>query len=746
MHQENFDKTHTAFGGSLLSSGLALAVIALAFGSLRLWNGVGLTIMPPTAYSILLSVLLMGAGVVVCVLRSERIAISPGAFGIAAACIIVTDKFDRGFNLLQGPLIKGEILLFALLGVWVLRKKCLPTINFAMLLTPVLLIYCFSAASNNQLIYIDDHATFLYRLILLKENFPSIPFYSPHWNAGIDARDFFATGALNIFALFSPLIYLFDVESIYNLIVALLLFGLLPVVIYITARLEGLKQPVPALAVVLSLTTSVTWYRWALHYGTLGFVTTCILSPLALTLAVRIVSRDLRTSGALAVLTFFTVTLMLFWSPSGLAFAPLIGIALLRLPTVLRKPWIALLTAALVVANISWILIFWSAANVSHYLETDEPLRVSEAVSTPEDTTDNPAPIENGHTTEVHDLEQPAPPTGFIAKLKGSLKTLRHNANSANPLLILMFLPGIALLRQSSRLPWALYLSWLLFLGTIAVPYIPALDLDRMLVFFSLAATIPCASALIAFWRRAELRRELIPFGAILFGMLIAAIFSTGSTVRNRGNFHYSFKTPLVSELSDAIRHNHQGGRVLFAGFVLHEFNGAHLAPLAHFTGVPLMASSYVHRYWEYTEIVPVKFLAQKRTGGIERYFDLYNVGALIAHEPKWREYLSNRPQLYTRVWSKGRFSMYARNEFRSSFFLTGQGRVIKETSNSVTLELNETPAIIKYRHFPFVTSSACSLSGSPVEDGTSFIKLEGCPAGSRVTISSLPPHTRISL
>src|SRR5690606_10256279 len=96
-------------------------------------------------------------------------------------------------------------------------------------------------------------------------------------------------------------------------------------------------KPAPAVAAALGLTTSLTWYKWALHYGTMGFVTSVALSPLVLVLGVIALQRDRELSFLQAVALVVTGTLLLFWSPSGIAFLPLLALGLYGFPRLIRK-------------------------------------------------------------------------------------------------------------------------------------------------------------------------------------------------------------------------------------------------------------------------------------------------------------------------------------------------------------------------------------------------------------------------
>jgi hypothetical protein len=730
--------TPSSWGDFLISLGIALVIFSIIGGGTGFWTADGLRIIPSTGIGLGLGGVMAITGLLLSGFRISTLPANGFLLGILA--VFCSEWLLRSFNLLQGPTIRGEIIFCGIIAYLLLRYRSTRLLSVCCYLIPPLLVFCFSVTANGRLLFTDDHATFFYRLALLKENFPSIPFYSPHWNGGFDARDFFATGALNFFFLSSPLLYLFPLEQIYNILVLGILFGILPVSCYLAARIEGLPSPAPALIVALSVTTSLAWYRWALHYGTMGFVTSASLMPLNLALASRVLSKDGELSFGLALLFFASTTLMLFWSPSGIAFVPVLILGAVQLPRYLKKRFVKPLLLGLLAVNIPWILIFWSASKVSSYLGSGTAARVvidAPASDTPSGEALKEPVSEHGHADTRSFAER--------IDLRESLKALRELGNSSQPLLFFLFLPGLFVLGRGTRLSYFLTFCWMLFLGTFCVPLVPKLDLDRMLVFFTLCATIPSGALLANLFQSAEkqnpLARILI---ALAFGFLLAGVLSSGAILRNRSMVRYWFAGDTVQEMREAIQTYSRGGRILYSGFVLHELNSAHLAPLAHLTETPLIASSYVHRHWRYTEILPHEFLARISSGGVEQYLNLYNVSAVFAHERKWREYFEKRPELYEKVWHSGRFTLYLRKQFQSSYILHGKGELLSQTSNHLTVRIDSEEATLKFTYFPFLQSSSCTLQSKSPSPSVEFIHLTGCTAGEVVKIHSKGPFSRI--
>jgi hypothetical protein len=741
MSESSQAETQETTGSSILSFGIALSMYALCYGGSGFWSATGFRFLPSTAVGFGAGLILIVSGTLLAKSGGQRLALAPTGFLAGVCLIFFGESLLRSFNLLQGPAIRGEIVLLSLFTLLLLRYNTVRLLSLLCYSAPLILALCFVLTSKGQLIFTDDHATFFYRLAMLKENFPAIPFYSPHWNGGFDARDFFATGALNFFFLSSPALYLFPLEKIYSSLVAGILFVVVPGSVFLAAKIERLPAPAPAIAVALSVSTSLVWYRWSLHYGTMGFVTSASLIPLNLALASRVLSKEQPLTVRLALLFFVTTTLMLFWSPSGIAFVPAIALGICSIRRCCKKRFVKPLLLGLVLINIPWIMIFWSASKVSSYLGSGTAARVaisSPADTSPEESKDPVQVDEHGHK-DTRSLSE-------RIDLREALQSLRALANSSQPLLFLLFLPGLAYLSRGSRYTYLLTFVWLFFLGTFCVPLIPKLDLDRMLVFFTLCSCVPTAALLGHLFQRAglssALHRLLL---ALAFGFLLAGVLSSGAIVRNRSLVRYWFAGKTVFAMKEAIEQHHGGGRMLYSGFVLHELNHAHLAPLAHLTNVPLIASSYVHRHWKYTEVLPEEFLKEVKSGAVERYLELYNVSAIFAHERKWRLYFESKPDIYTKVWSSGRFTLYANERFSNNYFLNGSGEVLEQTSNSVRVRVDSKKALLKFTYFPFVTSSACELSGKSVSNSIDFIELSNCTPGEVVEIRSKGPLARIS-
>lgn len=706
---------------------LAGLIIVLALGilggNLSLWDSSTAPLFSTSKVGLFW---LVGAGIIgLIVARHELLGglRRPEAWAWSLVILCLTDWLNHDYSFFQGPLIRGEVILGAVL--WALFGRRL-RIEWYALAAPAFLAGYFLYLSGGSNIYSDDHPTFLYRLQLLKQNFPSIPFYNPLWNNGIDAREFFATGALNIFLLTAPLIYLTDIFKTYNLIVIFVPFILLPISVYFAARIAGLSRPGTALAALLSITTSLVWYRWMFKYGTLGFLTSASLAPLVIALGIRLLTCPERLAPPKRIVFVAAVSLLVLWSAAGLSLIPLmlwvVYLLLFRFrdtSATWRRTGLWAIALALLCLNLPWVVLFCKVSQVGTFLTSERPSYEQSA--------------ESAATAPKAYKAKPAAMSFEITR-----KILQEKATSTNPLLLLFAIPGLLLLRKGERGLWGVTFLWLIGLGAILSPLKPQLELDRMIVIAILIASIPAAKGLESILSGQRLLLSSVAGSFVLIGPLV-----TAGVLGNRTLEQYQFAEPIVQNMAQAIKEHGGAGRVLFSGFVLHELSGGHLAPLVFLTGKPLIASSPVHDLWRYTQVFPGPYL-ERKDEGIDEYLNMYNVTAVMAHERQWREYFQQRPNDFKEVWHEGRFTLFERVGAVASYFLDGTGQIFDQTSSSITVTLKSNAAILKFNYFPFLIASGCSISGEPKSGGINLIKLTDCLPDAPITIKAMSPLQRL--
>lgn len=723
----------------IASLGLLCIVMGLSGGAWYLWERWGDPIIPAGRYLGEAGIVLIFAAAIAswCVARrlpklkdflDERI------WTLGLVAILVSDWICRPWGLYQGPLIRGEIVVGALAMYALLRGPWQRVLLFWPIATVAMIIWSFFLASRGSILFSDDHAMFLFRLKLLKENFPQIPFWFPLWNGGIDARDFFATGALNAFFLSAPLLYSFPVETVYNLIIALILWVLTPLSVYFAARLIGSTTLQAAISSTLSVCSGLFWYRWGLKYGTVGFIVSTALFPLVVALVLRFISETTPRWRLCLALTVAS-SLMLLWSPSGIAALPL---ALIALPRVLRiiTSRRHLATLALIAAlNLPWMAMMWKVSNVGRFLESHKETTAGQHEVVSLNNGGQPLPGSQGGTAYRHK-------SGGIDKQK-SLNQWHNNASALNPLLVVFALPALLTLSGATRVSFSLLSAWLMALGTIGVTLKPQLELDRMIIIASMLLTLPVGILLSRLFALHERGRSWRIAGSIAGSFLLIGPFAASSVTLNRSDDTYKFANGDVQNLVAVIGDHAGSGRAFFTGCVLHELSGGHLGPLPLWSNVPMVASSYAHNIWKYEQPIPQAFM-EKGDAGIREYLDLMNASLVIAHEPVWIDYLRSRPTEYQLLMEGPPFFAFKRLQHTPSFALSGDIADLSHTTNSLSFVANSESLVLKFKYFPFLQSSHCDIQPRQVSKDIYFIELTNCPRGERVTISSVSPIKRL--
>lgn len=724
------DQTAQRLQTKLVAASMAGLLFSLIAGRARLWGSNGPELPGIVLAGIFTLGLIAGWKAIPRAFRTREWRGFGAPFLVSGLLLVfLSDWLNRPYNFLQGPAIRGEIALCGL-AVYVLVRHKLAWMLYAVFPLAIFLVsWSFLDAANGRLLFSDDHPVFLYRLTNLRHNFPIIPFFNPLWNGGIDCRDFFATGSLNFFFFNFPWLYIFEPREIYNYLIAGTLFVLVPVCAYFAARYEELPRPAPAIAGILSITVGLIWFRWALSYGTMGFMTTVALMPLSLVMTAKLLSREEALSPKEAILFPILFTLMLFWSPSGIVFLPAAAIALFRIRALLKKRFFVLVAVAILALNLPWISLFWSVSNVGRFIKVEDSKEVAHVGG------ENQVEIRTGKTFRHRRGE---------LNLGKSLVTFREGSISTNPLLIFAAIPALLAMRRRSRLLFTLTVVWLLALGTIFVPIKPQLELDRMLLLMYVCLAIPISGALASLLTSAGM--EGAPpraVAALAGGFLLAAPFSSASAVSNRTLAPVHFASSEVEDMAAAIETHGGEGRTMFAGFVLHELDEGHLAPLVFMQSKPLVASSFVHDKWAYEDIIPGPLL-KEGDSGIKTFMDLYNITAVLAHESKWKQYFGARSNDFGRVASIGKFAMYERRGYDATYFLGGSGSFVRQTTNEFVVRPETDSVVLKLNYFPFLVASSCEISEWQGPAGIRLVRLDHCVPGAEVTIRADTPFSRV--
>lgn len=717
----------------LLSLAALLILLGISGGAWHLWAPAPTALIPSGRYIVVCALLLLGAGLAGCVvIRRQRPRLedfaSPRVWTLGLVAIFISAWLCRPYSFFQAPWFRKDIAVASVIAFALSYTSWKRFLVALPLLTSLISIVTFLSESRGELLFIDDHAMFIFRLKLLKENFPFIPFWSPLWNAGIDARDFFATGALNAFLIASPLVYLFPIESVYNVIIAGILFVLVPGVTYLAARLMKSERVVATVSAVIAMSSSLFWYRWALKYGTVGFIVSTSLMPLTIACFVRFVSQSTLSYREIALFVLAS-TLMLLWSPSGIALLPLALIALPKFRLLFGSRRHLMAITLIVALNLPWMAMMWKVSGVHRFLNSESTTQVTS--SKPSDVTSSA----NLSAAYRHKSEG--------INLKKSLKNWQDAACSANPLVVVLALPAILSLARPYRFLFGALSVWLIGLGTVGVSLKPQLELDRMLVILGLLSSFPLAMYIVRMFEESRKGLSYRLMASVAGGFLLASPLAIRATLTNKLYDKYNFAGPEVAALSETLASNSKNGRALFTGCVLHELSNGHLAPLPFWSRTPLIASSYAHNIWRYEQPIPASFLEQG-DAGISRFFDLMNVSVVMAHEPHWRRYFSERPMLYALKEHHTDFLIFERLGYTPSYLLEGEAREISQNSNSVTLTPLTERLVLKFKYFPFLTAPGCKVSPYSAAPEVTLIELSGCPIGKTIRVESVSPLKRL--
>jgi hypothetical protein len=714
----------------LLSLAAVLTLLAVSGGSWFFWSPTPPALIPSGRYLALAAVAFLVAGFLSgYAVKRQRPRLedfaSARVWTLGLVAIFCSAWMCRPYSFFQAPWFRKDIVIAAVVA-YALSYSSWKRFFIALpVLTSLISIGTFLKESSGQLLFVDDHAMFIFRLKLLKENFPSIPFWSPLWNAGFDARDFFATGALNAFLLASPLVYLFPVESVYNFIIAGLLFVLTPAATYLAARLLTFERAAAAVSAVVAMSSSLFWYRWGLKYGTVGFIVSTSLMPLTIACLIRFLHQNVLTWREISLFVL-TSTLMLLWSPSGIALLPLGLIVLPKLPTLLRSRRHIIAIIVILALNLPWMTMMWKVSGVQRFLNSESKTQIAETTANSNTTT----PSAYRHKSEG-------------VNFKKSLKNWQEATCSANPLVVVLAIPAILSLARPYRVAFGAVAVWLIGLGTVGVSLKPQLELDRMLVIAGVLGSIPLGHFIITIFERSSHGFGHRLSAGVVGGFLLASPFAIRAMLTNQLYDKYNFAGPEVGVLSETIAKNSKGGRALFSGCVLHELSNGHLAPLPLWSQTPLIATSYAHNIWKYEQPIPASFLEQGDLG-ITTFFDLMNVTVVMAHEPYWRRYFTERPQQYALIEHQKDFMIFERVGYTPSYVLEGEAKEISQNSNSVTLTPLTDRVIVKFKYFPFLTATGCTVAPYPVLPELSMIELSGCRVGESIRLESVSPLTRL--
>lgn len=715
----------------LIGLGVALCFFGFLSGTTRFWrvdlNTVGIA----GKWFILFGIVLVNYGYLK--LKNLNLPLVPiiNPFGAAVILFLLffVDYLTRAYGFFPSDSFRGELLLCGLGVAWLARRSFTNFYLALPILTAVLCLTAFWTQSNGKLLLFDDHASFFYRLEMLKENFPNIPHFNPLWNGGIDSRDYFPTGVLNVFLIFAPFIYAFPIESLYNLIIVSMFFVLTPLSLYFSARLLKRDKQEALLASFFALTGSILWYRWGLKYGALGFCVSAILFPLNLSLLIRLLDEEFELSFKQAA--FFTASLLLmgFWSLSAVAFLPMLVVVLFNFRRLLRKRYVKGVFALFFVVYLPWAATFLTASKVGAFISLNTPAAQMEAPN-------NSSNSNNEGSEDQRDLSNPwSGKMGSLvvraklqpASFKSMVQHVRDVTIMTNPLILFLSIAGLIIIPRRYRNIIISVVGWNLFLTIVVSAWKPQLELDRMYLIALFILAIPTAAA-VKYILDKSISANLFQrsVGVLTGSFLIFSLFATTAIVHSRREEQYFFTDDSFFKVGSGIKTFSKGGRALFPGFILHDLSRAHIAPLVFLSGKPIVASFPFHQVWWYSEQIP-QFYIDLGLQGIEEYFDLMNADILVVREPKWIQFMNDNPDHYLFRQIENNFLIYERKKAVLNYFAEGEGEVLSQDSNKVSIKLKSQEAVIKFNYFNFLEAEGCTVSPVHYPGEIVFTRIKNC-------------------
>lgn len=403
---------------------------------------------------------------------------------------------------------------------------------------------------------------------------------------------------------------------------------------------------------------------------------------------------------------------MLFWAPSAIVLVP-VGIYLI---TTVHK-WIStknfVICFLIVLVNLPVMLMLIKVSKVGNFVSNNNTTVVF----------DN---LMNVEKINYKHLEKAELSVGEI------FKPLKETFVSCNPLIWILIVPALLTAGLPKRKIFIALSLWLLILGTIAVELKPQLEFDRMLVFLIYISAMPVGFLLS--------KEKSLLGNASINSVLIVSLFSVCSVFRNWTWEKYDFETEADKKLVQEIQSLNPKGRILFSGFIQHNYGNGHLALLPELTGYQFIASSPYHNLWSYTQVFPNEVL-EKGEVGIKEYLNNLNVEYVLAHERFWIEKF--RTYTWLEEIPSTTFKMFRVRDYANTYFLNGSGQVTELTENKIKFNLESDSAILKFRYFSFLKVDGCKLEPQPLP-GLNLIKISDCKNKTELTLDSINPLERL--
>ncbi len=619
--------------------------------------------------------------------------------GGAAAC------FLSGASILV--FVSACALPFCLRG---LTRRLRAVLTMALLFVfQALCFYALLSVTRGAALYRDDHPSFIFRLWEFARTFPSLVNYIPYWNAGVVHFTGVTSGILALGLAFWPLWAWLPVEQVYTWVVAFCFIGLAPLSAAFSLRAMGAGRSAAAIAGLLTLCSCRQFFLWSLHYGTVGagLASVFVLPFIACLYRVIVLGKTTwREAAGLVVSACF----MGAWAPcavGGVLTVP--GMLLFARRWTWRK--LALIAACGVIVCLFFANSLWAL-----YSQGNELM---------------------GHVMVKHvAAAKPAAAELFVS----GWRALLSHFYEMNPVLLFFGVLGVFVLPNRRQAIWlAPVIIGLLVLTGWGEIWKPNLQLRRMAILLAFVAVAPAALALDRIFatrsRALAWARSLVPALLILTGLNAFRIY------RNQWPAQYVTIGPMVNDLVAWVKAEvPEGGRVAFAGKIVHFVGRGHVAPLPMFTGREMMSCDYYHFPHGMSEYVfpPRSFCNSQED--VFRYFDLFNVTHVMTYHRSWQAFFRERPGCYEECADFQGLAAF-RIKRSASLFEKGNGKVQADFNRlDVVLDSGEEEAVLRYAWADGLVAKP-PATVFPVEYGKSVRLIGVRPNGSGPVVIRFHPQ-----
>jgi hypothetical protein len=558
-----------------------------------------------------------------------------------------------------------------------------------LLAVQALLVARFVHAVGGQLVFSDDHGSFLYRYHMLARTFPRLVSYDPWWNAGVVDDSAVGGGAASVFLLTWPIAYLASLETAYAWFVPVVAILAAPWSVFAAIRLLGLSRGAALAGGLLALAPEEHGFVWLLERGTLPAMLAAALVPLAFALAWRILVLGDRRWATIVGLAL-VANLGSFWLLFPLMVAP--GLVAAGLAGRVKPRGLAVAAAigvTLLLVNAGWVLDFLRTREVGRLVQTAPSPQLAPAV--------------------------------IWERLVNIIPM------TENPVGLILGAAGLCLFPRRLRMPYAVMLAALALAAAIGPQLFPRLELLRLVIPLGFAL-IPPAAGLVARAIRAGrsgrgggLGRVLAVTLLLVMGVHLAEAWARYGSQTHR---QVGVMPPATRELTRWLRsHTAPDARVLFAGRVVHQYGG-HIAYLQPLTGRPMYAGSYYHGDWG-GGTIPSALLTDAEA--LRRRLELLNARYIVvdASDAAWWRQLPRHSWLTLRADLAG-IAVYE-TDIRPTYLIGARGTVAFDYNRlQVQLEAPADSVTLKFRWVDGLAATPpLPLRPREVAPGLSFIEVE---------------------